>query len=256
MARIFYFSGTGNSYITARDIAKELGAELTPIMKVLDDDVEYEDKIVGIVAPVYCGELPRIVNKFIERVKLRKEAYIFTVATCAGGKGKAIERSLEILEGRGYKMSYGAAVLLPSNYIIGGSNEQKKDRFFKEYGARLKEIVADIRKEEVNSKEFTKPANKMLIKLAWKLNDYVLRVRYKKVDEKKCIDCGMCVKVCPTDNIKKIDGKYEFGKRCEDCAACIQWCPKQAITFGGRGLNGKNTYTHPEVKASDIIGQK
>ena len=32
--------------------------------------------------------------------------------------------------------------------------------------------------------------------------------RFFKVDMEKCVNCGLCVKSCPEENVKIVDGKY------------------------------------------------
>ncbi|MEN4018745.1 MAG: hypothetical protein PQ975_05825 [Methanobacterium sp.] len=42
--------------------------------------------------------------------------------------------------------------------------------------------------------------------------------------------CGMCVKLCPVDNIRMEKGKYpENLMHCQYCLRCTSFCPKQAI---------------------------
>lgn len=59
--------------------------------------------------------------------------------------------------------------------------------------------------------------------------------RYK-VDEDKCISCGMCQKVCPVD----IETWKEPNSRaCIRCGECIKACPKGAICSNVQELRGK-----------------
>ncbi|MDE7214674.1 MAG: 4Fe-4S binding protein, partial [Clostridia bacterium] len=48
-----------------------------------------------------------------------------------------------------------------------------------------------------------------------------------KLDEEKCIDCGLCIQTCQMD-IKHV-GDHE----CINCGACIKVCPTQAISWKG-----------------------
>jgi MinD superfamily P-loop ATPase len=70
------------------------------------------------------------------------------------------------------------------------------------------------------------------------------------VDE-KCNGCGICVKVCPVNNIKIIDKRPELQHRCEMCFACDEWCPSNAIHHWSRSEGTK--YHHPEVKIADMF---
>ncbi|MEO0161592.1 MAG: [Fe-Fe] hydrogenase large subunit C-terminal domain-containing protein [candidate division WOR-3 bacterium] len=52
-----------------------------------------------------------------------------------------------------------------------------------------------------------------------------------KVDEKKCIGCVVCMKVCPTKAIRIKEKKAAVNaERCIDCGECYRACPYGAIT--------------------------
>jgi flavodoxin len=86
--KIFYFSGTGNSYVVAKDIAKKVNAELTPIPKVLAmDKIQIDAESIGIVFPSYLAALsglPLIVERFVRKIADIESMYIFAVCTCGG----------------------------------------------------------------------------------------------------------------------------------------------------------------------------
>jgi iron only hydrogenase large subunit-like protein len=50
------------------------------------------------------------------------------------------------------------------------------------------------------------------------------------VDDHKCIRCTHCIKVCPTEAIRIVDGKVQIREeRCVDCGECVRACPQKAI---------------------------
>lgn len=51
------------------------------------------------------------------------------------------------------------------------------------------------------------------------------------VDELKCIDCGACVSLCPTDALSlDKEARLEFSKeKCIGCLLCVDTCPRLAI---------------------------
>ena len=55
-----------------------------------------------------------------------------------------------------------------------------------------------------------------------------------KIDGKKCIGCGKCVRLCPTKNISMQNGVAQGGNKCTMCYRCVNQCPKQAITLLGK----------------------
>lgn len=51
-----------------------------------------------------------------------------------------------------------------------------------------------------------------------------------KVDTEKCFGCTHCMKICPTEAIRVVEGKAVIdGKRCVDCGNCLRACPADAI---------------------------
>jgi iron only hydrogenase large subunit-like protein len=51
-----------------------------------------------------------------------------------------------------------------------------------------------------------------------------------KVDEKKCIGCVACMKICPTKAIRVRDKKARISyDRCIDCGGCLRVCPHNAM---------------------------
>ncbi len=55
-----------------------------------------------------------------------------------------------------------------------------------------------------------------------------------KIDGKKCIGCGKCVRLCPTKNISMQNGVAQGSNKCTMCYRCVNQCPKQAITLLGK----------------------
>ncbi len=57
-----------------------------------------------------------------------------------------------------------------------------------------------------------------------------------RVDQEKCSQCGLCIKVCPTfsmDEAGLAEGKANLS--CTKCGKCIDRCPKKAISLGVKG---------------------
>jgi len=82
-----------------------------------------------------------------------------------------------------------------------------------------------------------------------------------KIDEDKCIGCGVCVEVCPGNLIKlqtKENGtKTSYIKHIRDCwgcTSCIKECSKNAISFFlGADIGGKGSTLTVENKTDESI---
>ena len=57
-----------------------------------------------------------------------------------------------------------------------------------------------------------------------------------KIDEEKCIGCGLCVSACAEGAIQMIDGKAKLVSEiyCDGLGACLNCCPTDAITIEQR----------------------
>ncbi len=60
---------------------------------------------------------------------------------------------------------------------------------------------------------------------------YLKDVVTLKLDQKKCIGCGMCLNVCPHQVLSLTNGKVEIASRdaCMECGACARNCPVEAL---------------------------
>ena len=46
----------------------------------------------------------------------------------------------------------------------------------------------------------------------------------------ECTTCGLCVKICPMNNLENKNGKIHQLNNCTVCYRCVDRCPKRAIT--------------------------
>ena len=65
--KVCYFTATGNCLY----VANRIGGELKSIPKRMKQGrIARSDDAVGIVCPVYCGELPGMVRAFLEKASI------------------------------------------------------------------------------------------------------------------------------------------------------------------------------------------
>jgi len=67
--KIYYFTGTGNSYWVAKKIGEYFSAEVCSIVDFRhENSVVADDDVIGIVCPTYMSDIPWIIKEFLLRV--------------------------------------------------------------------------------------------------------------------------------------------------------------------------------------------
>ena len=255
---IYYFSGTGNSLVVARDIAERTDARLTSIPSLpADGSVETTADRVGMVFPVYYTRIPGIVARFVSRCESLEAKYVFAVATAGGISGTVLDRLSSALENRGGCLAAGFVVRMPPNYIHDGDALPLfiERRILRKWAKRADEIAAVIRNGKHHIQKRFNPVATALF--SGKLDrmhaagglDPESDVNFRT--DGRCRECGTCAKVCPVNNIEMADGPV-WKHRCEKCLACIQWCPEETIQYGDVTVK-RRRYHHPAVKVADMV---
>lgn len=237
---IFYFTGTGNSLKIAQDLAKKLeNANVVSIAGIINKDgkIDVDADRIGIVYPVYIWGLPKIIVKFIKKLsKANRNKYFFSIATNGGNVAGSLLQLSKRLSARGFRLSAGTSLHLPSNFIatheVVSTDEQKV--LFAEADTKLIRLA-----EAINSNKLLEiekgPLKEQIIKtgIIYRLSAPFIHIldKFFRVDE-KCISCGKCKLECPVKNIEMKGGKPVWGHNCELCFRCINYCPKEAIQFG------------------------
>ena len=255
---IYYFTGTGNSFAVAKDIANVLDdTQLISVSKLIKNPISVSafDRI-GFVFPTYYQCMPPIMERFITSLTFTQSQYLFGVITFAGVYGTVLAQLSELIHNRGGKLSTGFAVRMPGNYITSYSAFPQKlqEILFKRSKRKVLAITSEIVKKEVNQI----PRGSAIMRASQTasqkiLNSFGEKARNFRVNE-NCIGCGICCRICPDENIKIDEGKPTWGNMCEQCMACIQWCPHKAIEYSNK-TEKRTRYRHPEVDVTDIISK-
>ncbi|MEI6132188.1 MAG: EFR1 family ferrodoxin [Bacillota bacterium] len=254
---IFYFSGTGNSYHAAREIAEAQGERLLSISKELDkssDLLEYdvkEGETLGFVFPVYAWAPPKIVLDIVRKMKLTgAKPYVFSVSTCGEEEGNTTQMLCKALSKKAITLDSAFSIVMPSNYLVGIDVESQEvvDKKLKEAQVKLIEINGIIRNREVGVFQLIRgkmPTLKSTVVNAF-FNRFALNTKYFYTTD-QCNGCGLCELHCPVHTIT-VNGKPKWGKRCTQCFGCINTCPKRAIQYM-KGTENKGRYQHPDIKS-------
>ncbi len=244
-----YFTATGNCLY----VAEQIGGELFSIPQLMKQDrIELYDDAVGIVCPVYGGEMPKMVRRFLSKA-LIKTNYFFFVNTYGMNDSVAKANAISVSEKNGLRVSYVTSLKMVDNYLPGFEMQQQMDTVAdKKIEENLARICKDIseRKRNVPSVGIVQKAGMALVHGT--MGKVVLNQNAAKkyIVNDSCIRCGICAKVCPADNIT-VNDIVVFSDHCENCYACLHNCPKNAIHL----KNERSTvrFRNEHVTLKDII---
>jgi len=269
---IYYFSGTGNSLVTARNIAGKTNGKLISIPSVMDkENIKTDAEMIGIVFPVYyatndCG-IPLIIGRFIRKLENIGSKYLFAVCTSGYMPGETIENLSKLIKSRGAKLAAGFTVTM-SNKIL---TKEKQHKMFNNWKKKLEVIYENVHIRKKGKFETRGILVKLLFAPLLLIIKPVFLGRYKKLSnsshlpfnelipladrsfqyDEKCNGCGICPRVCPVNNIKMVENRPVWQHHCENCFACYGWCPEEAIY--GDIVSYAERYHHPDVKISDML---
>lgn len=254
---ILYFSATGNSEYIAKNIAYLNNDDVLDISEYLKKKEVMELTSVQpyvIVAPIYISTIPVVVLELLKKSKFYGNKNIYFIMTCAGsgisGAGAYAEPLAKEL-GLVYR---GIEHLsMPQNYLMFFTVKEEDENLIKMNDAveRVPLLAEKIR----NDKDFDKSKigffHKISIKpVIWLFDKFFIKPKkFYATDE--CVNCSLCVKVCPLNNIQMVNGKPKWSKNCCHCSACINRCPKKAIEYGKKTID-KNRYVAPKFNSTKI----
>ena len=261
---IFYFTGTGNSLYTARQLAGE-NTELLSIPQVMRrDTLDYEADEIGLVYPVYGHMPPYMVRQFLKKARL-KAAYKFAVLTYGARKCSAVEILDDITRKAGWQFDYISTLLMVDNWLPNfDMNEQTKiDKHIPENIAAIKDDIGKRKhwKQPVTQEERDMHAGFMAFAKLDPEVGFLKKSEKYFVTTDSCVGCGICTGVCPRGNYSLSGNAARTEGDCEFCFACIQNCPQKAIKFAkvtgdpllaNGELNPGARYRNEHVSVADI----
>ncbi|GFZ32985.1 4Fe-4S ferredoxin [Clostridium zeae] len=243
--KILYFTATGNSLY----IAKSFGGEYYSIPKLMkESNFSFEDEKIGIVFPSYNNGVPKLVEEFLNKAKL-KSKYIFGIVTYGMYAGATTRHLLEIGERNDIKFSYVNEIVMVDNFLPGFDMDKQLEKLpKKKIEENLISIVKDIKASKIYIKKhsFISSGFRVLGEKFFSHDNF----QENFIVENNCNGCKTCEKVCPVNNIK-VDKKPTFMSNCQSCLACTQNCPQNAIRL--KNEKSRTRFKNENITLKEII---
>jgi ferredoxin len=246
---VYYFSGTGNSKNVAHwlcDYAHRKNMEvcMADISKSERRGLEMPDPeaLVAFVSPVHGFNYPPIMMNFIMHFPKGKNKVLLLNTRAGmqignwvtpGVSGIAFYFSALLLKFKGYSIQAMFPVDLPSNWIsLHPALNSKTVRYLH---LKNKERVIAFASNVLSGKSHFKSLREIfqdilvapISVLYYFAGRFVLAKTFYA--SKDCNNCGLCIKKCPVQAIKKIDNRPYWTFNCESCMKCMCHCPEKAI---------------------------
>lgn len=252
---IFYYSGTGNTALACRYLARHLPVpfDLVDILRAPEIDWAELD-IVGFATPTEFWGVPQAAGTFIGNLPQQYGKPAFVLNTYGAISGRTLRFLAEQVRARGFQIIGGHSLRMPESYppmlafgldarnAPGRAQLSRLDSFAAEMTRALETLGhgGQVAEREpkiglvnglIPDRERTTARDDM---------------GEKFVDASACTECGTCQKGCPYGAIV-LDPKPVFDmSRCYGCWRCYNRCPEHAIST--RKLKGGPFYTGPDAQ--------
>lgn len=248
---LIYFTGTFNTRYTSNILKEKFEKagdevdlyEIDPL-KLERLNLSHYD-IIGLGYPIYGYNAPWPFLKFIRYQKFPKGIRTFIYKN--SGETEKVNDASSLFVWRKLKRSKAIIeneyhFMMPYNIHFRFEEELLKeilDMDEKLYEILLYEVknhIPNIKRYKLWHKIVTRVVSIQFI--GGDVNSF-----FYKVKKDKCIDCNLCIKQCPTQNIYRNDkGQIKFHHNCLMCMRCSFFCPTAAIDIGilqGWKVNGR-----------------
>lgn len=243
---IFYFSGTGNTKWAANELAQQTGERLLFIPQELRGGCHYvlePNERIGFCFPVHGWQPPAIVRSFVKRLQFKssgKKHFCFALCTCGDETGDAMGIFGRLLQAKGLQLDSAYSLIMPETYVclpfMHTDTQARERQKIAQAQKELAIIAQEIKENSKNHFRLTKGPAPLLYSyvIGTLFNRWMITDKPFKVNQEKCVGCGRCSQVCPTQNIRLDSHKHPTysHQSCTCCLACYHFCPQHAINYG------------------------
>lgn len=248
----YYFSGTGNTLLIVnkmKEIFEKKGINVSLKRFEKNNPREIDTgKVIGLGFPVAYQSTYFFLWEFFKEMPKTEGTEVFMVDTLGGFSGGIVGPLKKELENKGYTAIGAEEIIMPSNLNFKEYDKEKnKEKISiglekaEEYAYKLIQNEAHWSRIPVVSDIVHVLSESEVIK------NYIKKNFALSADNSKCVKCGLCMELCPVDNIS-LDDYPVFENRCQGCMRCISFCPKEAIS-----MKKENFHKYTICKPKDLL---
>ncbi len=241
---IVYYSQGNTTKKIAEAVAKGIraGSHEVDLHNLKDgpppDHGKYD--MLGIGVPAHYYRPAIIMSDYLDTLSGISGKPVFTFVLHGATRGDAGNRVRRELEKKGGK-ELGYAHFFGESHFLGYLKQgyQFSPRHPKPDAVAQAEAFGRDLAARTDGRPFTNPAYDPALPMIFRLerfltNRFLIRNVHSRLfrwNRKKCSGCGLCMKQCPTGNIREdASGAHVWGRNCILCFSCELNCPKEAIS--------------------------
>lgn len=235
-----YLSGTGNTKHCTEKMVHLLdeNAQVVPMEGKQTVGLLSQHDFIILGYPVQYSNAPVMVRDFIRNhAELWREKKVFCLATMGLFSGDGAGCCARLLKKYGAKIVGGIHLCMPDSVCdvkLLKRSVEKNQKIIRLADGKIEKWAVKIRQGRYpkDGLHFYDRIAGLLCQRLWfygKTKDYSDRLKISDA----CTGCGLCIRLCPLENLALEKGRAKAENRCTMCYRCISSCPAKAITLLG-----------------------
>jgi ferredoxin/flavodoxin len=230
---LYYFSGTGNTLLAAREMQKTFSEKglNCDLHRIETSDPRKIDlsHTIGLAFPIAAFTTYPLVLDFINGMPEAKGTKVFALCTMGGFSLCAMGPVKKIMKKKGYLAIGAKQVVMPSNLWYKNYDPAKIQKAIGKGQEKARDFALDLVAGKSSWIRFPLIPD-ILFPLFKSKRIWQSTPGYVKVNTEKCTKCAQCVEMCPVEAIQ-INEELAISNACQWCMRCISYCPEKALYY-------------------------